>query len=73
MIARLRRLAVLINPFQPIRLRFPMAVALTLLSGITLGNSIATHWTPGIVIGAFESLMCPLGPAAHMLYRRVRR
>lgn len=70
--SRLRWLADALNPFQPIRGDFRRAVALTLLSATVLGSNVAGHWLPGIIIGVAESLLCPFGPLAYGLYRRVR-
>lgn len=71
MTGRARRLARMLNPFQPIRGGFPMALAITILAAVTLRANIDGHWIPGIVIGAAESLICPVGPAAAVIARRL--
>lgn len=71
--SRLRRLAGLFNPFQPIRGDRAGAMFLTVVAAWTLGVGVHHGHPVTIAIGAAESLICPLGPAAYMLYQRVRR
>jgi hypothetical protein len=70
---RLRWLASLLNPFQPIRGDFTNAVFVTVLAAWFLGSGIYGGHPGTIAVGAAESLWCPVGPAVCMLYRCVRR
>jgi hypothetical protein len=68
----IRRLATFLNPFQPVRGDFTAPVFITTVAAWTLGSGIYGGRPGSIALGAAESLICPLGPLAYGLYRRVR-
>lgn len=72
MTERLRRLARLVNPFQPIRSDFIGATFMTIVAAFLLGAGIYGRQPLTIALGAINSLWCPIGPAAAVVTRRLR-